>query len=143
MTTTNTYKTKQRETILNYLQRNKDKHLTIEDVANHLQMQSEKVGQTTIYRYVNMLVNDGLVRKYIVGPGQPACFQYVEDVNHCETHSHLRCNDCSKVLHVDSKMFSNVEKQLKEKYDFRMDNSKLLLYGICSECDRNLEGEKK
>ena len=132
-----TYKTKQREVILNYLQKNNEKNLTIEDITTHLNRQNKKVGQTTVYRYINMLVEEGLVRKYIVGPGQPACFQYVENFEQCETHSHLRCNDCKKILHVDNDMFTNVEKELKEKYNFKIDSSKLLLYGVCSECDIN------
>ncbi|MCL2355422.1 MAG: transcriptional repressor [Oscillospiraceae bacterium] len=126
-----TYKTKQREVILDYLKANSDKHLTVEDIANHFK---NEVGQTTIYRYINMLVNDGLVRKYIVGIGQPACFQYTSTTKKCETHYHLKCNKCNRVFHVECEMFEDVEKYLQEKHCFKIDNSKLLLYGICKQC---------
>ena len=134
MTTANTYKTKQREIILNYLKDNSDKHLTIESIGNYLDSQNEKVGQTTIYRYVNFLVEEGLVRKYIIGPGQPACFQYAENSEECEKHYHLKCNDCKKVLHVNCKIFKNVEEHLENRHNFEIDSSKLLIYGTCNEC---------
>ena len=129
--TSNTYKTKQREIILNYLKNNKDKHSTVEDISNHFKNQ---VGQTTIYRYINMLVNEGLVRKYIVDLGQPACFQYIENNVECETHYHLKCNECAKITHLECGLFRDLEKHLEEEHSFKMDTSKLLLYGICSNC---------
>ena len=131
------YKTKQRDIILDYLKSHQDKHLTIEDINNHLKEQNEKVGQTTIYRYINMLVNDGLVRKYIVDIGQPACFQYIKNVQGCEIHYHLKCNKCGNVLHMDCGIFKEVENHLKEKHKFKMDSSKLMLYGICDNCNKN------
>lgn len=131
----NTYKTKQREIILNYLKSNKDKHLTIEDVSNHLKQQNEQVGQTTIYRYINILVNDGLVRKYIIDLGQPACFQYIENTKECESHYHLKCNNCGDILHISCRVFKDIENHLNEEHKFKIDNSKLILYGTCDKCN--------
>ena len=131
---TGTYKTKQREIILNFLKTNTKNHVTIEDVSDHLKKQNEKVGQTTIYRYVNMLVQNGVVRKYITGAGQPACFQFVENTSSCSAHYHLKCNDCSEVIHADSPVFKNIENHLNSEHSFKIDTSKLLLYGTCNKC---------
>ena len=129
--TTGSYKTKQREVLLNYLKNNRDKHLTVEDMVENFK---DEVGQTTIYRNLNMLVEEGFVRKYIVGIGEPACFQYIENTEECETHYHLKCNECGNIAHVDCHILEDVGKYLKEKYRFKVDNSKLILYGTCNEC---------
>lgn len=50
------YKTKQRESILQYLIQNKDKHISVEDIVEHLKKKGEAVGKTTVYRYLDVLV---------------------------------------------------------------------------------------
>lgn len=50
------YKTKQREAILQYLIQNKDKHINVDNIVEHLKKKGAAVGKTTVYRYLDVLV---------------------------------------------------------------------------------------
>ena len=50
------YKTKQREAILQYLIQNKNKHISVDNIVEHLKKAGDAVGKTTVYRYLDILV---------------------------------------------------------------------------------------
>ena len=65
------YRTRQREEILTYLKTVPGKHVTAADVRNHFQAQSVSVGQTTIYRDLEKLVDGTL--KHLRGCRMDRC----------------------------------------------------------------------
>ncbi len=134
MSNTNGYRTKQREYILNYLLENKDKHITVDDVVHHLKQSGTAVGKTTVYRYLDVLVNQGIVRKYFIEEGISACFQYIDDVADCHTHYHLKCSDCGHLMHIECEPLALVNEDVLKHYHFKIDNTKTVLYGQCESC---------
>ena len=60
------YKTKQKEIILNYLKQNSNTDLTADMIVNYIIKKNKKCSQTTVYRYLKQLVNEGIVRKYYI-----------------------------------------------------------------------------
>ena len=64
MSGSNGYKTKQRDTILKYMTDHKDSHVTVNGISDYLTGQGTHVGTATIYRHLERLVEQGLVRKY-------------------------------------------------------------------------------
>ena len=129
-----TYKTKQREIILDYLKKCKDSHVTIDEVTEHLKTEGNKVGRTTIYRYMEKLTDEGLLRKYFIEEGIGACYQYQGEGEHCHSHFHLKCTKCGQLFHIDCEFISQIEDHVFEHHHFRIDNSKTVLYGICKNC---------
>ena len=69
------YNTKQKKELIAFLERCPT-HLTVRDVFHYFQKNSVGISQTTVYRQLEQLVAEGVVNKYIVGPGSPACFEY-------------------------------------------------------------------
>ena len=128
------YKTKQREIILDYLRHAKS-HVTIDDVTNHLKEDGNKVGRTTVYRYMEKLADEGLLRKYFIEEGVGACYQYQGSEAGCSEHFHLKCTKCGKLFHVDCDFLSEIGVHVFEHHQFRIDNSKTVLYGVCKNCD--------
>jgi len=128
------YKTKQKEILLKCLKENCDKHLTIEDIMGCLKTENQVIGKTTIYRYINTLVNDGIVRKYIIDLGQPACFQYMNENSKFHKDYHLHCDKCGKIIHMDCQTLKDMENHLEEKHKFKINSSKAVLYGVCDNC---------
>lgn len=61
------YKTKQRDHILQFLIENQSRHVTVDDVVDHLKQSGNPVGKATVYRYMDKLVNQGDVRKFLAG----------------------------------------------------------------------------
>ena len=134
MNTSTTYKTKQRELILNCLLKNKDKHVTADEIMEYLSKAEAPVGKTTIYRYLDKLVSQGQVRKYFIPEGGSACYQYVDDDQRCHHHFHLKCIDCGKLIHTDCEHLAGLDQHILSHHDFVVDHSKTVLYGQCKSC---------
>ena len=130
----NGYKTKQREAILSYLKKCESGHVTIDDVSEYLKESGEKVGRTTVYRYMEKLTQQGVLRKYFIEEGAGACYQYIDEQEKCWEHFHLKCLQCGKLLHVQCEYLSNIEQHILEHHDFSVDNTKTVFYGLCGEC---------
>lgn len=128
------YKTKQRELILKCLVDNCANHLTADNILEYLKTNDSSVGKTTVYRYLDKLVAEGIVRKYIVEEGKCACFQYAGENCSCKLHFHLKCTSCNKLFHVECDYLNELENHVYEHHKFRIDNTKTVLYGICEEC---------
>ena len=73
------YKTKQKEIILNYLKQNSNTDLTADMIVNYIIKKNKKCSQTTVYRYLKQLVNEGIVRKYYIDNNTSSCYQYIKN----------------------------------------------------------------
>lgn len=143
MNTTTSYKTKQRDQILNCLIKNKDRHITADKIRTVLNGEKSLVGKTTVYRYLDKLVSQGIVRKYMIEGGQSACYQYMERNGVCNKHFHLKCVDCGQLFHLECDYLGELDAHIKDHHDFHVDNSKTVLYGQCGSCAGKSGGNVK
>ena len=128
------YNTKQKDCVLRCLRENADRALTIDELTQLLHLQGEPVGKTTVYRRVDKLVQSGEVRKFTAERGQSATFQLMEHHHNCEDHLHLKCVRCGKFIHLECDVMAGVNEHILEHHGFRVDNTKSLLFGLCSDC---------
>lgn len=128
------YRTRQREVILEYLKHSDSRHVSIEDVLEHLKASGEKVGRTTIYRYMEKLTEEGALRKYFIEEGAGACYQYVDSAKGCHEHFHLKCLKCGSLIHVECDYLNQIGMHIEEHHGFKVDNTKTVFYGICKDC---------
>ena len=131
------YKTKQRQAILDYLIDYKTSHVTVSNISEHLEKEGARVGVTTIYRHLDKLLEQGLVRKYQVDGTTSACFQYADQGSECMEHFHLKCEKCGRLIHLNCSKTAELCRHIFEKHDFEIDFFRTVFYGLCSECKRN------
>lgn len=127
------YRTKQSELILSCLKQNSDRHLTIEEISDILKSDNNPVGTATIYRNVEKLVSDGLVRKYSTDSGKSACFQLVSS-HGCKNHFHLKCTLCGNLFHASCPVLDSIGEHIYSHHGFEVDNTRTVFYGICKNC---------
>ncbi len=132
------YKTKQKEILLECLTENRNVHLTANEISQRLRDKGHSLGMSTVYRQLDKLVANGLVRKYIIDENSPACYQYVDTSSECCEHFHLKCNVCGKLIHTDCSLMKKIAEHMKESHGFIVDSTKTLLYGICRDCFKNI-----
>ena len=139
MNSTTSYKTRQKDQVLECLIINKDRHITADEIMDSLNRTNRKVGKATVYRHLDRLVSEGTVRKYFVdeGKGSSYQYQYVDSADTCSHHYHLKCMDCGKLIHLDCKYLGEMDSHIKEKHDFYVDHIKTVLYGQCATCAEN------
>ncbi len=128
------YKTKQKEQILQYLTSHEGEHVTAQELSRHLEDEGTPVGTATIYRCLDQLVSEGVLRKYTLDSRTCACYEYLPHGGECSRHFHLKCLQCGKLYHVTCEHLCELESHILEHHGFRIDQSKTVLYGVCAEC---------
>ena len=134
MTSQSGYKTKQREAILKYLVDNSDSHVTVCQIADYLSANGNPVGITTIYRHLEKLLEQGIVRKYTVDGSTGACFQYVKENSQCREHFHLKCEKCGCLIHLECSHLDELYRHIYADHGFCINPFRTVFYGICREC---------
>jgi Fur family ferric uptake transcriptional regulator len=132
------YNTQQRKLILDYMAALGDSHVTVNQIVRYFEKNETAVGQTTIYRYLEKLADDGKIRKYILSEGG-ACYQYINDEKKCREHFHLKCEQCGKLIHLDCNLLDEIQQHLLKKHNFQINMLKTVFYGRCRNC-RSLAG---
>lgn len=134
------YKTRQRELLMEYLASVPGTHITAGDVCEHLRSSGAPVGQSTVYRQLEGLVDEGVLQKYIIDPGSPACFEYVGDAHSDgEPCFHCKCERCGKLIHLHCEELNTIGQHLSAHHGFALNPLRTVFYGLCADCQRTEE----
>ena len=129
-----TYSTKQRDAIIMCFRSLEGEHITAAQVLEYCISQNLEVGRTTVYRILNNLVEDGVIRRYEVGSTIGACYQYIDNLSECSTHLHLVCEDCGQLQHLECDALYEIQEHINTSHSFRVNSLKTVLYGLCDSC---------
>lgn len=124
------YNTHQRKALIDFLQSNVEKAFTIEEIVS--QMRDNEISQSTAYRLMTKLVEDGLVHRTVKGNSRSFVYQYISDKK-CEGHLHMKCTGCGKVYHLDRSISAHMQNDIKTNTGFEIDSHTVLL-GKCNTC---------
>ena len=81
--------------LLIWVQINKSKkHLDVEEIFSQLRKKGSNVSRATIYRTLDVLVKNNLIRKMDLGEGHSLYEPKVQD----EHHDHMICEDTGKII---------------------------------------------
>lgn len=133
------YNTRQKREMLKFLQERKLQHFSVDEVVFEMQERGEKIGRTTVYRFLELLAEQGDVRKYQNAQGITQ-YQHVEDVSNCDDHFHMMCKECGNLIHVDCNLMHSMAEHLFRAHGFMLDPRETILRGLCENC-RNGKGE--
>lgn len=127
------YNTRQKRELLSFLRERSMQHFSVDEVVFELRDRGEKIGRSTVYRYLESLAEQGRVRKY---PGVEGITQYqhVEDSSGCDGHFHMMCSRCGDLMHVDCKMMQAMVDHFMTEHGFRLDPRQTILVGLCEKC---------
>ena len=125
----NCYHTTQKELILTFLKQKKQQFVSANDILVYLLNQDEKIGLTTIYRYLKTLEEEGKLRTD--RKESTRVYQYVDEG--CQNHFHLKCEKCGKMEHIEKKEVQAFQKKMKKEYGFEIDVKNAMI-GTCKKC---------
>lgn len=128
------YNTKQKQIILDCLVENRNKLLTCDEISDALKESGTPVGKATLYRFLDNLVLSGDARKLSDESKKCAAYQLIDKELDCHSHMHLKCTCCGALMHLGCEFMSSVSEHILEHHQFAIDNSKTVLYGLCSVC---------
>ena len=130
------YRTRQQEELLQYLRATPGRHHTAAQIREHFAAGEKAIGTTTIYRQLEKLVDEGTVRKYVLGTGDGACYEYVESADACAGHFHCKCEKCGRLIHLDIGALREIHGHLQRDCGFSWDAGRTVFYGICDQCQK-------
>jgi Fur family ferric uptake transcriptional regulator len=134
MSRNESYNTKARREILDYLKRCWASTVSAADILQHLKETGTSVNPTTVYRYLDKLCTDHVVIKYAAIKGEKAVYQLSEQGQHCADHLHLKCAKCGRIIHLDCGFMDEFKDHLQGHHNFQLQCEGSMLYGICSSC---------
>lgn len=109
-------------------------HATADEVYNFIKAEHPSVSKATVYRNLNLLSDDGVIKKIQV-PGEADRFDH-----NVSDHYHVRCVRCGRVFDVDMRPVGNMAEHIGDTHGFIFLGCDVIFRGICPECDPN--GEK-
>lgn len=121
------YNTKNKEELLKIIKTQK-KDFTISDIHK----ENKNIGLTTIYRYVDELIEDGRIEK-IVDENKKTKYQYLEKCQN-KNHFYLKCNTCGRVTHIDCECIEELSNHILNKHHFLTDQKNIIIKGTCQNC---------
>ena len=129
------YKTKNRQMLLDYLRSTADRHVTVQEICDHFKDCGVSMGTTTVYRQLERFVEEGLVKKYFTEGNGAASFEYVDQEN-CGEHAcfHCKCSKCGRLIHLHCHEMEAIEQHVFAHHGFRLDHLKTVFYGVCELC---------
>lgn len=136
----NDYKfTKQREFIFQSLINADHRHITPEELYEMVHKQNSSIGIATVYRTLSIFEDLGIIKRQ----------EFENQVNRYEltgkdeNHDHLICTNCGKIQEVNLYSISDTKEKVYDKYKFKMSDYSLKVYGLCPQCQENLDKEKE
>jgi len=120
--------TPQREMIIEVIAHTGD-HMTAEEIFAQVQTRTQALNLATVYRTLDMLVDESLVTRIDLGEGQVS----YATVKH-GPHIHLVCRNCGQIIDADPILLTSFAEQLQNEHHFTPDLSHISLFGLCSDC---------
>ncbi len=140
MNTRSKYKTRQSTLLLQYLKTVPGVHITAGDVCEYFRKQGAPISQSTVYRHLEALVDEGVLQKYVIDANSPACFEYVGTASHEENETltcfHCKCERCGELIHLHCEELEEIRGHLLEEHHFRIDPMRTVFYGLCESCQK-------
>lgn len=120
-------KTEQKMAVLRALYTSKQHHLTVEELFKLVKRQVPTISQTTVYRTLKRLVDEGLAIR----------MQLLPEVDHFErvreAHAHVVCDQCGRIEDVPAYTALKTARENRIQH-FTVTHTDITFHGVCKSC---------
>jgi Fur family ferric uptake transcriptional regulator len=121
--------TPHRELILETFLENEG-HRSVEDIYHAVKAIDPRIGYTTVYRMMKLMLRCGLAREIELADG---ISRYEHLFNH-EHHDHLICMECGNSIEFYNPEIEALQDAASAQLGFKVMDHKLQIYGVCRDC---------
>ena len=93
---------------------NSKKHLDVENIFSQLRKKGINVSRATIYRTLDVLVKNGLIRKMDLGNGHSLFETKIKD----EHHDHMICEDTGKIIEFFNQDLELLQEKIAREHGY-------------------------
>ena len=109
----------------------KERHMSAEDVKKNLDQEGESISLATVYRNLNYLCQEGMIRK-VTGSD----FSFFD--GNAVPHDHIRCVCCGRIADLDSYNAED-DQRIAHSSGFVSVHHTTVYEGICEKCQSEEE----
>jgi len=120
--------TKQRKVVLEVLS-TFDSHPTADMIYDKVREKLPRISLGTVYRNLEVLAEEGLIRKLTVGNDRKRFDHDLSD------HNHIRCTVCHRIDDVDFNL-SPLNENMIEKKGYELLGHTVVFWGKCPDCKK-------
>jgi Fur family transcriptional regulator, ferric uptake regulator len=106
--------------------------LSAVEIEDALRARGERIGRASIYRVLELLVEQELVERVTVGQGLSRFERILASGEH---HHHLLCEQCGRLVAFDDPGLERAINRVSERLGARVDHHEVVLRGACEDCD--------
>ena len=107
--------TAQRQAVWDEIKKSNE-HRDAEDIYLQLKSKNNNVSRATVYRTIDVLVKNHLVRKMDLGDGRNLFEPRLND----EHHDHMICLDTGKIIEFYDEDLENLQDKIAEKHGYKI-----------------------
>ena len=107
--------TSQRQAVWDEIKKSEE-HRNAEDIYLQLKSDNHNVSRATVYRTIDVLVKNHMVRKMDLGDGQNLFEPRIDD----EHHDHMICLDTGKIIEFFDEELENLQDKIAEKHGYKV-----------------------
>lgn len=134
------YSTRQQELILDCIIKQKGIFYSISEIMEHMQEEGIRIGQTTVYRALERLADDGVVLKIPAVDGNPAQYSFAGSTQNTG-YGQLICMNCGSTIPIRCGCIEEFSSHIRQEHHFELNRQRTILYGYCENC-RNSQMER-
>lgn len=108
-------------------------HFTVDQIYQQMLAIDPGIGIATVYRTIRLLVDCGILMEHTFG--EKRGFFEVIATEH-QHHDHLICTHCGRIFEFHSPTIEMDQQRVAQQYQFKIENHKLEIYGICQQCQQ-------
>ena len=107
--------TSQRQAVWDEIKKSEE-HRDAEDIYLQLKSNNHNVSRATVYRTIDVLVKNHMVRKMDLGDGRNLFEPRIDD----EHHDHMICLDTGKIIEFFDEELENLQDKIAEKHGYKV-----------------------
>lgn len=128
------YNTEPKKLINDFLKQNSDRHFTVDQIAEAVSVGEKSAGKSTVYRHVSKLLESGVIRRFETPGIKNFVYQYSGDTDRCDSHYHLKCVKCGRLIHLECVKMDSLREHILEDHSFIIGSHRAVIYGECASC---------
>ena len=107
--------TSQRQAVWDEIKKSEE-HRDVEDIYLQLKSNNHNVSRATVYRTIDVLVKNHMVRKMDLGDGRNLFEPSIDD----EHHDHMICLDTGKIIEFFDEELEELQDKIAEKHGYKV-----------------------
>ena len=107
--------TSQRQAVWDEIKKSEE-HRDAEDIYLQLKSNNHNVSRATVYRTIDVLVKNHMVRKMDLGDGRNLFEPRIDD----EHHDHMICLDTGKIIEFFDEELEDLQDKIAEKHGYKV-----------------------